>query len=39
MTGFPVVGLTILALIVIIAGLILLRMAMVRRSAERGDPS
>ncbi len=39
MTGFPALGLTILALLVIIAGLIILRAAMVRRAGERNDRS
>jgi exosortase/archaeosortase family protein len=35
-TGFPTIGLTILALLVIIAGLLLVRIAMLRRSAAEG---
>jgi hypothetical protein len=33
-TGFPAVGIAILAVLVILAGLILVRMALVRRGTE-----
>lgn len=37
-TGFPLVGVTIVALVAIIVGLVLLRVAMVRRAAT-SEPS